>query len=256
MSAPSVPRPLTLLRSTALTRGLLVLFTGLAVSHAALAQEAAIRKNIAERLPDFPKIDEITKSPIPGLYELRIGTDIFYSDEQGNHLIEGQMIDTKNRVNLTEARINKLTAINFADLPIKDALVWKNGTGARKIAVFADPNCGYCKRFEKDLQQVKDVTVYTFLYPILGGDSPEKSRDIWCAKDNAKVWLDWMLRSVTPARSMGECDASAIQRNAAMGRKYRVNGTPAVIFEDGKRIPGAMNAEQIEKQLVASRAKS
>ena len=239
-----------------LSRSLLALGFGLLLSHAALAQDAVIRKNIADRLPDFPKIDEVSKTPIPGLFELRVGTEIYYSDEQGNHLLEGQLIDTKSRTNLTEARINKLTAINFAELPLKDAVVWKQGTGARKMAVFADPNCGYCKRFEKDLQQVKDVTVYTFLYPILGGDSPEKSRDIWCAKDNAKVWLDWMLRGVAPARSMGECDSSALQRNTAMARKHRINGTPAVLFEDGKRVPGAMSLEAIEKQLVASRAKS
>jgi thiol:disulfide interchange protein DsbC len=240
----------------ALSRSFVSLCFGLLVGHAAFAQEAVIRKTIAERLPDFPKIDEVNKTPIPGLFELRVGTEIYYSDEQGNHLIEGQLIETKGRTNLTEARINKLTAINFADLPLKDALVWKSGTGARKMAVFADPNCGYCKRFEKDLQQVKDVTVYTFLYPILGGDSPEKSRDIWCAKDNTKVWLDWMLRSVAPVRSMGECDSSALQRNTAMARKYRINGTPAVVFEDGKRVPGAMPLEQIEKQLAASRVKS
>ena len=242
--------------SSTFQRLLLVLGIGLLVGHAAFAQEAVIRKNIAERLPDFPKIDEVTKTPIPGLFELRVGVEVYYSDEQGNHIIEGQMIETKSRTNLTEARITKLTAINFADLPLKDAVVWKSGTGARKMVVFADPNCGYCKRFEKDLQQVKDVTVYTFLYPILGGDSPEKSRDIWCAKDNAKSWLDWMLRGVTPVRSMGECDSSALQRNTAMARKYRINGTPAVVFEDGKRVPGAMPLEAIEKQLAASRGKS
>src|SRR5919206_1557145 len=110
----------------------------------AVADEAAIRKAIAERLPDFPKIDEITKTPIPGVYELRIGTDLLYSDEQGNHLIEGMVIDTKTHANLTEARLAKLLAIDFSTLPIKDAIVWKQGTGARKMAVFADPNCGYC----------------------------------------------------------------------------------------------------------------
>jgi len=132
---------------------------------ASFAQEAVIRKNIAERLPEFPKIDEVTKTPIPGIYELRLGTEVVYSDEQGNHLIEGSLIDTRSRANLTEARQNKLSAIDFASLPLKDAMVWKQGTGARRIAVFADPNCGYCKKFERELQQVKDVTVYTFLIP-------------------------------------------------------------------------------------------
>jgi len=224
-----------------------------ALTHAAWADDAAIRKNLAARLPDFPKIDEISKTPIPGLYEVRIGTDVFYTDEQGNHLIEGQMIETKTRNNLTEARVAKLTAIDFASLPLKDAIVWKQGSGERRIAVFADPNCGYCKKFERELQQVKDVTVYTFLYPILGGDSPDKSRNIWCAKDNTKAWRDWMLDGTLPARAMGQCDTAALQRNVNLGRKHKVNGTPALVFEDGKRVPGAMSPEQIEKQLVASR---
>ncbi len=231
-----------------------IVATLLALVQPASADEAAIRKTIAERMPDFPKIDEVTKTPIPGLYELRVGSEIFYSDETGNHLIDGQLIDTRSRNNLTEARLNKINAIDFASLPIKDALVWKSGSGARKMVVFADPNCGYCKRFERDLQRVKDVTVYTFLLPILGGDSPEKSRNIWCAKDNTRAWLNWMLEGAVPPRTMGECDSSAIERNTLLARKHRVNGTPAVVFEDGKRIPGAMSTEQIEKQLVASRA--
>jgi thiol:disulfide interchange protein DsbC len=227
-----------------------VLFAG-----SALAQEAVIRKAIAERLPDFPKIDEVSKTSMPGLYELRVGTEVYYSDEQGNYLIEGQLIDTRTRANLTEARVAKLTAIDFATLPLKDALVWKVGSGARKLVVFADPNCGYCKRFERELQNAKDVTVYTFLYPILGGDSPEKSRNIWCAKDNTKAWRSWMLDGAAPPRSMGECDTGALERNTALGRKYKVNGTPAIVFEDGKRVPGAMTLDQLEKQLVASRGK-
>ena len=221
----------------------------------ASAQEAVIRKNIAERLPDFPKIDEISKTPIPGIYELRIGTDILYSDEQGNHLIEGSVIDTRTRANLTQARESKLTAIDFASLPLKDAMVWKQGNGARKIAVFADPNCGYCKKFERELQQVKDVTVYTFLIPILGGDSPEKATNIWCAKDNTRARRDWMLDGKTPPRSMGQCE-TPIARNLALSRKHKVNGTPAIVFEDGTRVPGALNAEQLEKQLALSRGKT
>ena len=223
---------------------------------AAFAQEALIRKNIAERLPDFPKIDEITKSAIPGIYELRIGTEILYSDERGEHIIQGELIETKTRTNLTQARIDKLTAIDFASLPLKDAIVWKQGTGARKLVVFADPNCGYCKKFEKEMQQVKDVTVYTFLYPILGGDSPDKARNIWCAKDNATAWRDWMIHGTTVPRSMGQCDTGALDRNVALGKKYRVNGTPALVFEDGKRVPGAMAPDQVEKQLATSRGKA
>jgi thiol:disulfide interchange protein DsbC len=237
------------------SRAVAALILVLSLAPAAFADDAAIRKNIGERVPQFPKIDEITKTPIPGIYELRIGTDLYYTDEQGNYIIEGQLIDTKTRVNVTEERIGKLTAIDFKSLPLKDAMVWKQGTGERKLVVFADPNCGYCKKFEKDLQAVKDVTVYTFLYPILGGDSPEKSKAIWCAKDSTKIWRDWMIKG-TPIPDSGQCDVSAIERNHALGQRYRINGTPGLVFEDGRKQAGALGTEQIEKQLVASHQKS
>ena len=237
-----------------IARAAAALVFALALVPAAFADEAAIRKNISERVPDFPKIDEITKTSIPGLYEIRVGTDILYTDEQGNYLIEGQLIETKTRTNLTEQRVAKLTAIDFKALPLKDAMVWKQGTGERKLVIFADPNCGYCKKFERDLLNVKDITVYTFLYPILGPDSTEKSKQIWCAKDNAKVWRDWMIKG-TPIGESPTCDTSALARNVALGRKHRINGTPGVVYEDGKMQPGAVGAEAVEKQLVASRAK-
>lgn len=226
------------------------------LASACVAQEAVIRENLVKRLPGLPQIDEVSKTPIPGLYEVRMGTEIVYTDERGDHVIEGTITETRTRTNLTEARIDKLTAINFAALPLKDAIVWKQGTGARKLVVFADPNCGYCKKFETEMQQVKDVTVYTFLYPILGGDSPDKARNIWCAKDNSAVWRDWMIHGTAAPRSMGQCDTTALQRNVALGKKFRVNGTPALVFEDGKRVPGAMAPDQVEKQLLASRGKA
>ena len=218
------------------------------------AQEAVIRKSITERFPKLPRIEEVTKTPMAGLYEIRVGTDIFYTDEQGNYLLDGQLIDTKSGTNLTEARIEKLTAIDFATLPFKDAVVWKQGSGARKVAVFADPNCGYCKKLEQDLQQVKDVTIYTFLVGMLGEDSVTKSRNIWCAKDKVQVWRNWMLENTPPPRSMGSCDASALERNAALQRKHRINGTPAMIFENNRRVPGALPLAQIEKLLAAAAA--
>ena len=230
------------------------LTTGLA--SACLAQEAVIRENLVKRLPGLPQIDEVSKTPIPGVYEVRMGTELIYTDERGDHVIEGAIIDTRTRANLTEARVEKLTAIDFAALPLKDAILWKQGTGARKLVVFADPNCGYCKKFETEMQQVKDVTVYTFLLPILGGDSPEKSRDIWCAKDNGVVWRDWMIKGTRPTRNIGQCDTSVLQRNLALAKKFRVNATPALVFEDGKRVPGAMAPDQVEKQLLASRGKA
>jgi thiol:disulfide interchange protein DsbC len=223
----------------------------LACSLTALAQgqEALIRKNLQERIPQFPKIDEITKAPMPGLYEIRVdGTEIYYTDAEGNFLIQGQLIDTRSRRNLTEERIDKLTAIDFQSLPLKDAFTIVRGNGKRKLAVFEDPNCGYCKRFERDLQKVDNITVYLFLYPILGQDSVDKSRNIWCAKDRVKAWQDAMLRD--QALASANCDISALQRNVELGRKYKINGTPTLITTDGNRVPGAISTAQIEKLLA------
>lgn len=237
------------------TRAVVALLASTLFGAGALADEAVIRKNIAQRLPDFPKIDEVSKTPMPGLWEVRIGVDLLYTDAEGNYLIEGgSILDTRNRANLTQQRIAKLTAIKFADLPLKDAMVIKQGNGTRKLAVFGDPNCGYCKRLERDLAALKDVTIYTFIYPVLGADSDAKSRAIWCTKDAMTNWRKWMLDGAVPPRAMGECNTGAIERNVAFGRKHRINGTPALVFEDGVRVPGAMSAADLEKRLVEARA--
>jgi thiol:disulfide interchange protein DsbC len=221
----------------------------LAIALGASAQEATIRKNLSERIPQLPKIDEISKSPMPGLYEVRInGTDIVYTDAEGNFLIQGNLIDTKQRRNLTEERIEKLTAIDFSSLPLKDAFTIVRGEGKRKLAVFEDPNCGYCKRFEADLQKINNVTIHMFLLPILGKDSMEKSKNIWCAKDRAKAWTDWMLRDVMPAAA--SCDTAALTRNVELSKKYKITGTPTLVFADGSRVPGAISAAQLEKFLT------
>jgi len=220
----------------------------------ASAQEAAIRKNLAERMPAFAKIDEVSKTPINGLYEIRINeSDIFYTDAEGNFLIQGNLIDVRGKRNLTEERVEKLTAIDFSALPVKDAFTIVRGNGKRKLAVFEDPNCGYCKRFERDLQKVNDITVYMFLFPILSPDSTEKAKNVWCAKDQGKAWVDMMVRDQPVAK--GNCDTSVLERNLALGRKHKITGTPALIFEDGSRIPGAINAQQVEQQLAAAKTR-
>ncbi len=220
------------------------------VAASASGQEAAIRKNLADRLPAFAKIDEISKSPMNGLYEVRVNdTDIFYTDAEGNFLIQGVLFDTKAKRNITEERIAKLGVIDFSALPIKDAFTVVRGNGKRKMAVFEDPNCGYCKRFEQDLQKVNNVTVYMFLYPILSADSTEKSKILWCSKDKAKAWEDHMVRG-QEVTGKATCDTTAVDRNVAFGRKYKITGTPTVFFADGSRAPGAIPAAQVEKQLV------
>ena len=233
------------------------LFAALALAAVcgAFAQEAVIRKVLPERLPQLPKIDEVTPTKINGLYEVRYGgTEILYSDEKGETVfINGSMVDTKTRQDMTEARIEKLLAVDFDKLPLKDAVLIKQGSGVRKMAVFVDPNCGYCKRFERDIAAIKDVTIYTFLMPILGADSTVKARDIWCSKEPSTAWRSWMLDGVTPTRAM-KCDSAAIERNLEFAQKQRINGTPAVFFADGTRKPGAISGEMVEKLLVAAAA--
>ena len=220
----------------------------LSLGLSAVAQEATIRKNLAERIPQLQAIDEVSKSPMAGLYEVRVnGTEIYYTDAEANFLVQGSLIDTKQRRNLTEERVDKLTAINFEALPFKDAFTIVRGNGKRRLAVFQDPNCGYCKRFERDLQKLNHVTIHMFLYPILSADSNEKSKNIWCAKDRVKAWQDWMVRDQTPAAA--NCDASAIARNIDIGRKFKITGTPTLVFVDGSRVPGAISVAEVEKHL-------
>ena len=236
---------------TLIKRGLLAALLASGLFAGVQAQEATIRKNLGERIPQLAKIDEISKTPMAGLFEVRVGNDILYTDAEGNFLIQGSLIDARQKRNLTEERTEKLLAVDFDSLPLKDAFTIVRGNGKRKFAVFEDPNCGYCKRFEKDLQKVDNVTVHMFLYPILSQDSTDKSRNIWCAKDKARAWNDWMIRD--QAAPLATCDSAALARNLEFGKKHKITGTPTLIFADGSRVPGAIGAPQIEKFLAEAK---
>ncbi len=210
---------------------------------------ATLKKNLGERIPGLNQIDEVRKTPMAGLFEVRVGTDILYTDAEGNFILHGNLLDTRSRKNLTEERVEKLTAIKWDELDTKNAITIVRGNGKRKMAVFEDPNCGYCKRFEKDLQKINNVTVHMFLIPILGQDSVEKSKQIWCSGDKAKAWHDWMQRDVAP-KGAGTCNTDALTANLDFAKKYRITGTPTIVFADGARVPGAINAQQIEQQLA------
>jgi len=160
-------------------------------------------------------------------------------------------VDAKTRENVTEARTRKLSAVAFDSLPLESAVKIVRGNGARRIALFEDPNCGYCKRFESDLQKVSDITVYVFLYPILSPESTEKSKAVWCAPDRAKAWQDLMLRETIP--TSGTACATPIDKLIAFGRDKRITGTPTIFFEDGERVPGAMPIASFEKRLAEAK---
>lgn len=233
---------------------LLVCFTS-AVSGlitVAKAEEVLIRQNLSKRIPQMNRIDEIRSTPMPGLFEIRIGTDIFYSDSKGNFLIQGELIDTRIRRNITEDRIKQLTAVQFNDLPFNGAFTITKGNGERKLAVFEDPNCGYCKHLERELQNIDNVTIYVFLYPILSADSAEKSRNIWCSADRTQAWLDYMLKD--KAASAATCPIDDLRKNLEFGQKHKITGTPTILFGNGQRVSGAMNAQQLEQRLAMTPA--
>ena len=223
---------------------------------AAYADDAAIRRNWAARNPKSGPIDEISKTAIPGLYELRIDKQIVYSDEQANVVIfpsleqtDGHMLDTRTKTDLTEQRLARIRAQDLPKLPYGDAIVFKQGTGARRMVVFEDPNCHYCKDAEKNFAALKNVTIYTFLIPILGDDSIVKARQIWCSKNNAQVWRTWMLQGVMPPRPMGSCDVKALDRNLDLAERYHLNYTPAIIFDDGSKFAGNADLDRLTKRL-------
>jgi thiol:disulfide interchange protein DsbC len=244
------------------TRGLRPLLTAalalllLACSADVPAQEDVIRKALAERIPNFPPINAVSPTPVPGIWEVRYaGTEILYTDAKGDHIfVEGVLLATDGMVNLTQASLDKVLAVDFAKLPLKDAIVIKQGTGARRMAVFADPNCGFCRRFERDIAELKDVTIYTFLIPILGGDSMEKSRDVWCARDAGAAWRGLMVDGMAAPKAPARCDSRALERNLAFAREHGLNSTPATIFENGVRRPGAIPMAAVEQLLLAAAA--
>jgi thiol:disulfide interchange protein DsbC len=212
-------------------------------------QEDRIKAELKKRVPEAP-VDSVRKAGYGNLYEVIVGGDIYYTDESSSFLLAGSLIDLKTKQNVTEVRLRQVNAIKWAELPLEQAIKITRGNGSRKIAIFEDPNCGYCKRFERDLIGVSDITVYVFLYPILAPDSVEKSKAVWCAADRGKMWLDHMTRDAAISGDT-KC-ATPIDKVLALGKEKRVTGTPTIIFENGDRVPGAMALADFEKKLAES----
>jgi thiol:disulfide interchange protein DsbC len=212
--------------------------------------EASLKKLIESRLGDNAKVDSITKTPYSGLYEVRLGGDIIYTDAKADYLFVGRIIETKTREDLTKVRVDEINKIKFADLPLDSALKTVKGNGKRVIAVFEDPNCGYCKRFRQTLNEMDNVTVYTFMYNILAEDSFVKSKNIWCSPDKAKAWDDWMLNGKQAAAAPANC-TTPNEKVLELGKKMRITGTPTIFFTDGSRIPGAVDAKTLENKFAS-----
>ena len=220
----------------------------------ALAQsiEEKLKKTLTQRLGDGTQIETIIKTPYNGLYEVKVGNEIIYSDAEGKFVFIGRILDTETSKDITQSRLDEINKIKFTDLPLDAAVKSVKGTGKRVIAVFEDPNCGYCKRFRKTLADTKDITVYTFMYPILSDDSRTKVKNVWCSTDKSKTWDDWMLNGKTPAAAAESCNATAsTDKVVELGRKLKVTGTPTIFFTDGSRVPGAIDSKALESRLAA-----
>lgn len=210
------------------------------------ADEASVKRAMEAKLGG--KVEGVSKTSYLGLYEVRVDGQIVYTDEKADYIFAGNIIDGKTMQNITQERLRKLSAIKFSDLPLDQAVKTVRGNGKRVIATFEDPNCGYCKRMAKDLQNLTDVTIYTFLYPILSPDSVDKSKSIWCSNDRAKTWNDLMLNGTAPTAG-GSCE-NPVDKNLALGQKLKVTGTPTIFLSNGERIPGAVPVAQLEKAIA------
>ncbi len=222
----------------------------LLIAQAALADEADVKKAIGPVLEQIfgpgAKPEAVRKAGVLNLYEVQVGGELLYTDEKVNYLLTGNIIDVKARRDLTEERKLKLAQIKFSDLPLDLAVKQVKGNGKRVLVTFEDPNCSYCRKLAKELQGVNDVTIYTFLYPILSPDSSEKAKNLWCAPDRAKAWNDLMIDGKAPAS--GNCDHPT-DKVVALGRKLNIRGTPTMFFADGTRTPGYMPVAMLEKAL-------
>lgn len=222
----------------------------------AMADEASVKKAVESAYPKF-KVDKVTKTPYAGLYEVFMAGQIIYTDEKLTFLIaEGRLVDPKTKKDITGERLEELTRIDFNSLPLDQAIKVVKGNGSRKLVVFSDVDCPYCKRLERnELANITDVTVYTFLYPIeqLHPDAANKSKLIWCANNRVKAWEDWILRDQLPS-STGNCEVP-LEKVGQLAKKAGVSSTPTLIFADGKRMLGAQPYKEIERMLTAAAKK-
>lgn len=233
------------------------------VSTVALAQNASkpaapapnsVEAQIAARFTEKSggqKVDQVFKGR-GGLYEVLVQGQIYYVDPEVTFVLAGRMFDPRTREDLTQKRLDTALKVDFKSLPLDRAVKTVRGDGSRVLVTFEDPNCGYCKRLWQNMAQLNNVTIYTFLYPILSPDSHEKSKAIWCSKDRAASWDEHMVQNKAPAAAAADCK-NPLEQNVALGRDLGINGTPTLIFADGTRAAGALPVPNIEQRLATAK---
>jgi thiol:disulfide interchange protein DsbC len=222
-----------------------------AAAHTETADEARVHKLVEPRMGSNVKVDAVSKTGYGGLYEVRTGGDIFYTDADARYMFVGKVVDLGTLQDLTRARADELAAIRFADLPFEMAIKTVKGKGERVMAVFEDPNCPYCRKLHETLRGIDNVTVYTFLLNILSDDSAAKAKNIWCAPDRAQAWQQWILSAKQAPGAPAAC-ATPNEQVLALGRKLHVQGTPTIYFADGSRSGSGFDAATLEARLRAA----
>ncbi|MFN3544160.1 MAG: DsbC family protein [Thiobacillus sp.] len=229
----------------------LALAAGLMFATVAQANEAVIRKALTAQFPGA-QIASVTKTPYSGLFEVYLDGQLIYVDANAQYVFLGDVVDLKNRTNLTQQKLNRLQAVDWNALPLQNALKTVKGKGERRLVVFSDVDCPFCRKFEAELAKVDNITVYTFLYPVEGlhPKAVQTSKQIWCAPDRNKAWDDYIARGTVPSND-GKC-ANPVDDTIALAQRLRINGTPTLIFANGQRVPGMVPAAQLERLLAAN----
>lgn len=237
-------------------KSLAVLFMaamGMTLAHAG---EKEVRQAVQALAPET-KVVSVSKTPLPDLYEVVVdgprGIALVYASGKGDYVLVGELLDVKKRRNLTGERMERLNAVDFDSLPLSQAIKMVQGNGKRRMAVFSDPDCPYCRKLEPELAKLNDVTIYIFPYPLpMHPDAGRKSKLVWCSKDRLQAWKDMMLRIRLPEGGRSDCD-HPVDKNLALGERLRIDGTPALILGDGRRLTGYASAERIEQMLASVR---
>jgi thiol:disulfide interchange protein DsbC len=233
-----------------LGRGAAVLLVlTMATACAETPQEAQVKKQIEANMGEGAKVDAVTKTRYSGLYEVQSGGNIFYTDAKGEYVFAGQIFDAKTRKSLTKERLEEINKVKFSDLSLDLSFKRVKGDGKRVIAVFSDPNCGYCKRLEQNMKELDNVTVYTFMFNILSEESAKISKDVWCSADKNAAWENWMLNGKAAPAAAKDCTDPG-EKVYQLGKKLRVDGTPTIFFADGSRISGAIDAKAFEEKFA------
>lgn len=197
------------------------------------------------------RFGEIRPTPWPGVFEVAMGANLAYVDASGQYFLFGHLYDMKAQRDLTAERKDTLARIDFNALPLADAIKEVRGRGSRALAIFSDPDCPHCRRLEAELKGLSDVTIHTFLMPIasLHPQARAKAIAVWCAKDRLGAWQALMTRDQVPPSA--DC-AHPVDRNVALAERLGVTGTPTLVAADGRVLPGAASAEQINAWLSRS----